>query len=69
MKSYKRSICSTCRHATYCSLTSDMSNISSCSEYVHRLDETYPQTIDDPIELFSSNGKKKDKEDKQLVLY
>ena len=39
MKNYKRSICSTCRHAPYCSLTTDMSNISSCSEYVHHLDK------------------------------
>ncbi|MBD0852211.1 hypothetical protein [Maribacter arenosus] len=39
MKNYKRSICSTCRHAPHCSLTTDMSSISSCSEYVHHLDK------------------------------
>ncbi len=38
MKNYNRSICSTCIHAPYCSLTTDMSSINSCSEYVHHLD-------------------------------
>lgn len=44
MKNYSRSICSTCSHALYCSLTTDMSNINSCSEYAHYLDENkdYP---------------------------
>ncbi|KAA2219010.1 hypothetical protein [Maribacter flavus] len=39
MGNYKRSICSTCRHAPYCSLTTDMGNISSCSDYWHYFDD------------------------------
>lgn len=38
MKEYKRSICSTCYHLTYCSLTTDKTSVSSCSEYAHLLE-------------------------------
>lgn len=38
MKKYLRSICSTCSHLANCSLTTYKDNISSCSEYVHHLD-------------------------------
>lgn len=39
MKNYKRSICSSCTHVPYCSITTYMGNISSCSEYRHYLDD------------------------------
>lgn len=38
MKNYNHSLCSTCEHTLYCSLTTDMSTISSCSEYIHHLE-------------------------------
>ncbi|CAG2532385.1 hypothetical protein SAMN05192540_2375 [Maribacter dokdonensis] len=40
MKNYMRSICSTCTHHSYCSITKDKYNIHSCSEYVHFMDFT-----------------------------
>ncbi len=55
MKDYRRSICSTCRHAPYCSLTTDMSNISSCSEYVHHLDTGEEPTYMVSIEMMGNN--------------
>lgn len=36
-KRYKGSICSTCEFLSFCGLTMDKANISSCSEYVHYL--------------------------------
>jgi len=56
MKNYKRSICATCRHAPYCSLTTDMSAIYSCSEYIHHLDEeeTIPLLVS--VEMSSTNA-------------
>lgn len=39
MKELVRSLCSTCRHVAYCSLSTDRTNIQLCNEYVHRLDE------------------------------
>lgn len=69
MTEFLRSICSTCRYLPNCVLSSDKSNISSCSEYVHRLDENYPPVPTEPIKLLSSYGIKNDKEDKQLVLH
>ena len=56
MKNYKRTICSNCRHAPYCSLTTDMSNISSCSEYVHHLDKDNEPTVMVSIEMASDNA-------------
>jgi hypothetical protein len=38
MKNLDRSICSTCRFIADCVLTTDKSNISSCSDYVHNLE-------------------------------
>lgn len=35
---YNRSICSTCKYLSLCSLTKDKSNIHSCSEYEHYLE-------------------------------
>ncbi|KAB5485289.1 MAG: hypothetical protein DSY83_08255 [Flavobacteriia bacterium] len=37
-KEYKWSICSTCTFLSFCELTKDKSNISSCSEYIHYMD-------------------------------
>lgn len=65
MKNYKRSVCSTCSYVSFCSLTTDKSNISSCSEYLHRLDEECPQITKVPIEILrSSDGEN----NKNLVL-
>lgn len=53
MKNYLRSICSTCKHAPYCSLTTDMSAISSCSEYAHHLDKDIGPMIMVSVEMAS----------------
>lgn len=62
IKNLNRSICSTCRYLSTCVLTTDKSNISSCSEYVHRLDREYPILAAEPIRMFSSSGQKKENE-------
>ena len=62
MKNLNRSICSTCRYLPNCVLTTDKSNISSCSEYVHRLDKDYPPLAPEPIEMFSSGGQNNENE-------
>ena len=49
MNKYESSICSTCRHRPFCSLTTNMSSIHSCSEYVHQLD-----LVKDPIVMISA---------------
>lgn len=35
---YKWSICSTCKFLSFCQLTTDKKNISSCSEYIHYME-------------------------------
>ena len=45
MKNYDRSICSTCRHLMYCSLSRDKRMIYSCSQYFHFLDVTSDSTL------------------------
>lgn len=62
MKEYLRSICSTCRYLPNCALTTDKTNISSCSEYVHKFDKEYPPLLTEPIELNSGSGQENDKE-------
>lgn len=39
MKNLDRSICSTCKYVSDCVLTTDKSNISSCSEYIHQFEK------------------------------
>lgn len=58
-----RSICSTCRHAPYCSLTTDKSTIVSCSEYSHFLDIT-----SEPIVVISNEMASSDELNSELVL-
>ena len=54
MEKLYRSICSTCIHASYCVLTTNKSNISSCSEYVHKLDKDYLPGPTEPIDRSNS---------------
>lgn len=72
MKNYKRSICSTCRHAPYCSLTTNMSNIWSCSEYAHYLDKEKEPVFMVSLEMVSKRstcvGHSKKNEQKELLL-
>lgn len=56
IKKYPRSICSTCINLSHCMLTTDKSNISSCSEYVHLLDKDFSVAPLDTVEMFSGSG-------------
>lgn len=66
MKNYKRSICSTCSFLSFCSLTTDKSNIHSCSEYEHYLEHPQEKSkVGQPIIQYTP---KAIKSKRQLVL-
>ena len=62
MKNYMRSICSTCTHAAYCSLTKDKNSIYACSEYFHFLDHN-----NEPV-MVISNEMSSSEFNRELVL-
>jgi hypothetical protein len=45
MNQFKRSLCSTCVHRSYCVLSSDRSNINLCNEYRQHMDDENEPTI------------------------
>ncbi len=59
---YNRSICSTCRFISFCELTTDKSNITSCSDYEHYLDEGIAYDKHNNVNF------KRSKNQRQLVL-
>lgn len=56
MKNLDRSICSTCSYVSDCVLTTDKSNISSCSEYIHQLEKNEEPSPFVTFEIFEGSA-------------
>ncbi len=67
MKNLERSICSTCSYIFDCVLTTNKSTISSCSEYMHQMDQDSEPLSIVTFEMFCGFDYRDEKE--ESVLY
>lgn len=63
---YNRSICSTCSFLSFCVMTTDKSNITSCSEYEHYMDSKQKEIAIEPGQIRATISRTKTK--RHLVL-